>query len=127
MSVSATVSAEFDFLFIHIKYTDKAGEDGDYDRKVSVIEEVDRLLPDLMKTKPDVLVITGDHSTPVAMKGHSWHPVPALLYAPGTVRPDGSKTFGERACQVGGLGHHAMRHLLPLAMAHALKLAKFGA
>jgi 2,3-bisphosphoglycerate-independent phosphoglycerate mutase len=110
-----------------VKYTDKAGEDGDYDRKVSVIEDVDRRLPELMMSRPDVLVITGDHSTPVAMKGHSWHPVPVLLYAPETVRPDGVKRFGERDCQVGGLGRYSMRHLLPLAMAHAGKLAKFGA
>ncbi len=127
MAAPATVGAEYDYLFVHVKYTDKAGEDGDYDRKVAVIEEVDRRLPDLMKAKPDVLVITGDHSTPAALKGHSWHPVPALLYAPGTVRPDGATSFGERSCMTGGLGRHAMRHLLPLAMAHALKLAKFGA
>ncbi len=127
MAAAKTVPREFDYLFVHIKYTDKAGEDGDYDRKVAVIEEVDRHIPDLLTAKPDVLVITGDHSTPAALKAHSWHPVPALLYAPGTVRPDGSKTFGERACQTGGLGHLPMRHLLPIALAHALKLAKFGA
>lgn len=127
MRSAGSVPAGFDYVFVHIKYTDKAGEDGDYDRKVAVIEEVDRCLPDLMKARPDVLVITGDHSTPVALKSHSWHPVPALLCAPGTVRPDGAKTFGERACQTGGLGRLPMRHLLPLALAHALKLAKFGA
>ncbi len=127
MSVPATVSKEHDFLFIHVKYTDKAGEDGDYDRKVAAIEEVDRRLPDLMKANPDVLVITGDHSTPASLKAHSWHPVPVLLYAPGTVRPDGVTSFGERECQRGGLGRYPMRHLLPLALAHAMKLAKFGA
>jgi len=127
MAAAALVPKEFDYLFVHIKYTDKAGEDGNYDWKVEVIEEVDRNLPALMKAKPDVLVITGDHSTPAILKSHSWHPVPALLYAPGTVRPDGSKTFGERACQIGGMGRLPMRHLLPIALAHALKLAKFGA
>jgi 2,3-bisphosphoglycerate-independent phosphoglycerate mutase len=127
MAAAGRVPAEYDYLFVHIKYTDKAGEDGDYDRKLQVIEEVDQNLPALMKAKPDVLVITGDHSTPVALKAHSWHTVPALLYAPGTVRPDGSKTFGERACQCGGMGRLPMRHLLPIAMAHALKLAKYGA
>ncbi len=127
MKAVAAVPKEYDFVFAHIKYTDKAGEDGDYDRKVAVIEEVDRHMPDLMKARPDVLVITGDHSTPASLKSHSWHPVPALLYAPGTVRPDRSRSFGERACQTGGLGRYPMRHLLPLAMAHALKLAKFGA
>ena len=127
MKAAGKVPREYDYVFVHIKYTDKAGEDGDYDRKVSVIEEVDRNLPALLKGKPDVLVITGDHSTPAALKAHSWHPVPALLYAPGTVRPDGSKSFGERACQVGGMGRLPMRHLLPIALAHAQKLAKFGA
>lgn len=127
MAAAGAAPAEYDYLFVHIKYTDKAGEDGNYDGKLAVIEEVDSHLPALMKAKPDVLVITGDHSTPVALKAHSWHPVPALLYAPGTVRPDGSTTFGERACQSGGLGRLPMRHLLPIALAHALKLAKFGA
>jgi len=127
MAAAGSAPKEFDYLFVHIKYSDKAGEDGDYDRKVAVIEEVDRHLPSLMQAKPDVLVITGDHSTPAVLKSHSWHPVPALLYSPGTVLPDGSKSFGERACQVGGLGRLPMRHLLPIALAHAQKLAKFGA
>jgi 2,3-bisphosphoglycerate-independent phosphoglycerate mutase len=127
MAAAKSAPREFDYLFVHIKYTDKAGEDGDYDRKVAVIEEVDQHLPTLMQAKPDVLVITGDHSTPAILKAHSWHPVPALLFAPVTALPDGCRSFGERACQVGGLGRLPMRHLLPLALAHALKLAKFGA
>lgn len=127
MRMAGNVPSEYDYIFVHIKYTDKAGEDGDYNRKVAVIEEVDKHLPDLMQARPDVLVITGDHSTPAALKSHSWHPVPALLYAPGTVRPDGSKSFGERACQTGGMSRLPMRHLLPIALAHALKLNKFGA
>lgn len=127
MAAPVSVGKEFDFLFIHVKYTDKAGEDGDYDRKVAVIEEVDRRLPNLMQCHPDVLVITGDHSTPAVLRAHSWHPVPVMLYAPGTVRQDGTMSFGERACLGGGLGRHQMRHLLPLALAHAMKLVKFGA
>jgi 2,3-bisphosphoglycerate-independent phosphoglycerate mutase len=127
LSAAAATPREYDYLFVHIKYTDKAGEDGNYEWKKQVIEEVDEHLPKLMASKPDVLVITGDHSTPAALKAHSWHPVPALLYAPGTVRPDRSTEFGERACQVGGMGRLPMRHLLPIALAHAGKLAKFGA
>jgi 2,3-bisphosphoglycerate-independent phosphoglycerate mutase len=127
MAAAGAAPKEYDYLFVHIKYTDKAGEDGKYDWKVEVIEEVDRNLPSLMKAEPDVLVITGDHSTPAILKSHSWHPVPALLWAPETARPDNSKTFGERACQTGGMGRLPMRHLLPIALAHALKLAKFGA
>ena len=117
----------FDFLFIHVKYTDKAGEDGDFDRKVEVIEQVDALLPILMAAKPDVLVITGDHSTPAALKQHSWHPVPALLYAPATARPDYLAKFDEDHCRCGGFGRMPLRYLMQLALAHAMKLEKFGA
>jgi 2,3-bisphosphoglycerate-independent phosphoglycerate mutase len=117
---------DFDFFFVHIKKTDSAGEDGDFMRKVKVIEEVDSIIPGIMSLKPDVLVITGDHSTPAAMKSHSWHELPLLLYAD-NIRKDRVAEFGERACMSGGLGH--MRHLdiMPLAMAHADKLTKYGA
>lgn len=117
----------FDYLFIHVKYTDKYGEDGNFDAKVGVIEEVDTLLPILLQARPDVLVITGDHSTPAALKQHSWHPIPGLLYAPETVRPDNLPTFDESHCRYGGLGHLPLRMLMQLALAHAMKLAKFGA
>jgi 2,3-bisphosphoglycerate-independent phosphoglycerate mutase len=118
--------ANFDFFFIHIKGADTAGEDGDYDRKVKVIEEVDRTLPVLLDLKPDVVVVTGDHSTPALLKGHSWHPVPALLYSK-VCRSDKATEFSESACLTGGLGRIAATALLPLAMANALKLTKYGA
>jgi len=110
----------------HTKYTDTAGEDGDFDRKVRVIEEVDGQLPRVLALKPDVLVVTGDHSTPAILKGHSWHPVPFLLYS-STCRPDGIAEFGERACGRGGLGLFPSINVLPLALAHAGKLVKYGA
>jgi 2,3-bisphosphoglycerate-independent phosphoglycerate mutase len=116
----------YNFFFIHIKGADAAGEDGDFKRKVSVIEEVDRALPRLLTLKPDVVVITGDHSTPAAMSAHSWHPVPCLLYS-AWCRPDRLAKFGESACRQGGLGLMPATSLMPLAMAHALKLTKFGA
>ena len=94
---------DYDYFFFHVKRTDSAGEDGDFDRKVSIIEKVDRLLPRILALKPDVLVITGDHSTPAKMKSHSWHPVPVLLWSK-RCRPDLVKTFGERACMAGALG-----------------------
>ncbi|HEY3291814.1 MAG TPA: 2,3-bisphosphoglycerate-independent phosphoglycerate mutase [Anaerolineae bacterium] len=118
---------QFDFLFIHVKYTDSRGEDGNFDAKLKVIEEVDAALPTLMAFKPDVLIITGDHSTPSQLKSHSWHPVPLLLWAPGTVRRDRSVVFGEREASTGGLGTFHARDIMTLALAHAQRLAKYGA
>ncbi len=118
---------DFDFFFIHIKATDSRGEDGDFKAKVKVIETVDAALPTLLAAKPDVLLVTGDHSTPAKLKSHSWHPVPLLLWAPGTVRPDTETVFGERMCARGGLGTFPTPELMPLALAHAGRLAKYGA
>ena len=118
--------AEFDFFYVHVKRTDTAGEDGDFAAKVAAIEEVDRALPALVALRPDVLAVTGDHSTPAALRAHSWHPVPVLLWAK-TCRPDTVTTFGERFCAAGGLGHLPGRELLPVMLAHGGRLTKFGA
>ena len=117
---------DYDFFFIHYKHTDKAGEDGDFEAKVAYIEEADAALPALENIGPDVLTVTADHSTPSAMKVHSWHPVPVLLSAR-TVRRDAVAEFNEIACIQGGLGLRPSTHLIPLALAHAGRLAKFGA
>jgi 2,3-bisphosphoglycerate-independent phosphoglycerate mutase len=117
---------DFDFLFIHIKATDAAGEDGDFARKVQVIEEVDRELPAILDLNPDVIVVTGDHSTPAMVKGHSWHPVPALLCSK-VCRPDKATEFSESAGLTGGMGRIPAKTLMTLAMANAFKLTKFGA
>jgi 2,3-bisphosphoglycerate-independent phosphoglycerate mutase len=118
---------DYDFFFIHVKKPDKAGEDGDFPTKVKSIEAVDAALPGLLEAEPDVLVVTGDHSTPWALANHSWHPVPTLLYS-AHCRPDSVKTFGERACLAGGLGpRFPASSLMPLAMANALRIEKFGA
>ncbi|MBD3276456.1 MAG: 2,3-bisphosphoglycerate-independent phosphoglycerate mutase [Candidatus Marinimicrobia bacterium] len=124
----STVEAMKDhtFVFAHFKYTDKTGEDGDIDAKVSRIEEMDAALPTLLDGKPDVLLITGDHSTPAPMKAHSWHPVPVLLHGPYLRGKDGDR-FIERNCMTGQLGRIQSKELLPMAMAHAGKLAKYGA
>ncbi len=125
------VAAEFwdayDFFFIHIKKTDSKGEDGDFAGKASIIESVDAALPSLLSLKPDVIAVTGDHSTPARMSVHSWHPVPLLLWAPATVRPDRQERFGERACEQGGLGTFPATDLLPIMLAHAGRLQKYGA
>jgi len=118
---------DYDFFFIHIKKTDSKGEDGDFVGKAKIIESVDQALPQLLDLHPDVLIITGDHSTPARMKTHSWHPVPFLLSAPATARPDDQRSFGERACGHGGLGDFPSMNTLPLALAHAGRLEKFGA
>ncbi len=116
----------YDFFFVHIKKTDSYGEDGNFQGRVSVIEAVDQALPALLDLKPDVLVITGDHSTPAALKRHSWHPVPILLAA-NTARRDPNTAFGETACITGSLGHIRHVDIMPLALAHALRLGKYGA
>ena len=118
--------ADYDFFFFHVKKTDSAGEDGDFERKVEVIEHFDRVLPQILALQPDVVIVTGDHSTPAKWKAHSWHELPVLLWSR-YVRPDGVKTFGERACMQGGLGHIRHVDLMPLALAHARRLTKFGA
>lgn len=118
--------ADYDFFFLHIKGTDSAGEDGDFEGKVRIIEEVDKALPGLTGLKPDVIVVTSDHSTPALLKGHSWHPLPIVLYSR-WCRPDRVEEFSERACISGGLGRFAATQIMPLAMANALKLNKFGA
>jgi len=118
---------DYDFFFVHIKKTDSMGEDGNFDGKVNIIEGVDKALPELLSLSPDVLIITGDHSTPAVMKSHSWHPVPLLLWSPGVNIPDQETQFGERACARGGLGTFQATDLMLLALAHAGRLAKYGA
>jgi 2,3-bisphosphoglycerate-independent phosphoglycerate mutase len=118
--------AEHDFFFFHVKKTDSYGEDGNFDAKVHVIEEADAALSDILELSPDVVLITGDHSTPWALKSHSWHEVPVLLWSR-FIRPDPVDAFGERPCMAGGLGHMRHMDLVPLMMAHAGRLTKFGA
>jgi len=117
---------DYDFFFVHIKWTDSAGEDGDFARKVRVIEEVDTLLPRILELNPDVLVVCGDHSTPALLKSHSWHPVPMMLYSP-YCRYDSVAEFSERGCARGALGQIPATNIMPLALANALRLTKFGA
>ena len=116
----------FDFFFFHVKKTDSAGEDGDFDAKVKVIEETDTFIPQILELNPDVLIITGDHSTPSALKSHSWHELPILFYAK-NIRRDTVASFGEVACMQGGLGHIRHTDIMPLALAHADRLTKYGA
>ena len=118
--------ADYDFFFFHVKKTDSAGEDGDFERKVEVIEHLDRVLPEILDLGPDVVIVTGDHSTPAVWKSHSWHELPMLLWS-NYVRRDATTAFGERPCMAGGLGHIRHVDLLPLAMANAGRLTKFGA
>lgn len=117
---------DFDFFFIHFKKTDSYAEDGNFDAKVKTIEEVDQWIGQIRKLHPDVVVVTGDHSTPSVLKSHSWHPVPALLWSK-YCRPDEVTTFEERTCIRGSMGRMPTKHLIFLALANALRLKKFGA
>jgi 2,3-bisphosphoglycerate-independent phosphoglycerate mutase len=116
----------YDFFFLHYKYTDSTGEDGNFAAKVEMIERLDAEIPHIRALYPDVLIVTGDHSTPSKLRSHSWHPVPVLLWAP-TCRPDPVIEFGESYCLRGGLGQLQAMYLMPLAMAHAGRLGKYGA
>lgn len=117
---------DYDFFFVHVKYTDSRGEDGDFDAKVKVIEEVDNLLPILTDLRPDVMTITADHSTPSVLKAHSWHPVPVLVHGK-YARIDEVRAFNEIACIKGTLGRQPMINLMPIVLANALRLQKYGA
>ena len=118
--------ADFDFFYLHVKKTDTAGENGDFEGKVRAIEEVDGLLPRLTALKPDVIIVSGDHSSPAVLKSHSWHPVPTLLYGR-YVRADGIAEFGERACAHGSLGVLPAKDVMPIALANAGRIAKYSA
>jgi 2,3-bisphosphoglycerate-independent phosphoglycerate mutase len=122
----AKVWKDFDFFFLHFKYTDSTGEDGNFPAKVEMIEKLDEVVPQIRALKPDVFIVTGDHSTPSKMKSHSWHPVPTLLLA-NNCRTDEVTHFDERNCLRGGLGQFEAKHLMLLAMAHAGRLGKYGA
>ena len=117
----------YDFFFLHVKKTDSYGEDGNFDSKVKVIEETDKLVSRLTDLNPDVIIVTGDHSTPSLLKYHSWHPVPVLLYSK-YCRSDNCKSFGERELMKGGLGSRfPAEDIMPVALANAKRLEKFGA
>ena len=117
---------EFDFFFVHFKYTDSTGEDGDFTAKVRRIEELDASIPKFMALEPTVMIVTGDHSTPSFLRAHSWHPVPTLLVSD-CCRPDLATGFDESTCISGGLGQFEARHLMTLALANADRLGKYGA
>ncbi|MGH2683626.1 MAG: 2,3-bisphosphoglycerate-independent phosphoglycerate mutase [Actinomycetota bacterium] len=115
-----------DFFFLHYKDADSAGEDGNRSEKVAAIERLDAAVPDLLALEPDVVVVTGDHATPSQLAAHSWHPVPVLLWSPRCGRDDVER-FGERWCLRGGLGRRASMELMPIVLANAGRLAKYGA
>ena len=116
----------YDFFYLHVKKTDTAGEDGDFFGKVHAIEEVDALVPRLLALKPDVIIVSGDHSSPALLRSHSWHPVPTLLYSR-YVRADHIAEFGEGACARGSLGILPAKDIMPIALANALRITKYGA
>lgn len=117
---------DFEFFFFHLKEPDARGEDGDFEGKVASLEKIDSLIPEILKLEPDVVAVTGDHSTPSTLKSHSWHPNPILIFSR-YVRTDSVTRFTERECVLGGLGRISALSLMPLLLANALKMRKFGA
>ena len=118
---------DYDFFYVHAKRCDTAGEDGDANHKGTLIEEADGVVARILSQKPDAVMVTGDHSTPCVLKAHSWHPVPVVIWSP-QCRPDGVNKFGERQCLQGALGpRFPATDLMTLLLAHAGRLAKFGA
>jgi 2,3-bisphosphoglycerate-independent phosphoglycerate mutase len=126
IDVLASQWDRFDFFFIHFKYTDSSGEDGDFDAKVKRIEELDSFIPRVTALRPTVLIVTGDHSTPSLLKSHSWHPVPTVLVS-SVCRTDRVAAFGENEVLAGGMGLFEAKYLMPLALANAGRLGKYGA
>ncbi len=117
---------DYDFFFIHFKYTDSTGEDGNFDAKVERIEQLDAIMPRIGGLNPAVTIVTGDHSTPAYLKSHSWHPVPTLLVSD-CCRPDPCRQFSESESTRGGLGQFEAKYLMPLALANAGRMGKYGA
>jgi len=126
LTILADSWVEHDYFFLHHKYTDSAGEDGDRARKIAAIEQLDAVVPQLRELEPDVIVVSGDHATPSQMAAHSWHPVPALVWSKRAGRDDVER-FGERWCRAGGLGLRPTKDLMPVLLANAGRLAKYGA
>ncbi len=125
-TLRSVYNGRYDFFFIHIKKTDSFGEDGNLEGKIKVIEEVDANLPLVLGLEPDVLVVTGDHSTPCALKSHSWHPVPFLIHSK-VCGTDNAQAFCESECDRGGLGVFPANKIMEIALANAGKLKKHGA
>ncbi|SVA25131.1 uncharacterized protein METZ01_LOCUS77985 [marine metagenome] len=117
--------AKHDFFFIHYKPADAAGEDGDFDRKVECLEELDPFIPEILALDPDVLMVAGDHATPAIMAAHSWHPVPFMLHSKLTMG-QGVPTFDEKACALGAIGNIPATSVMVLGLSHAGKMTKFG-
>jgi 2,3-bisphosphoglycerate-independent phosphoglycerate mutase len=118
----------YDFFYLHVKKSDSYGEDGNFEKKVEILSEVDRFIPDILSLNPDVFVITGDHSTPSAMKSHSWHPLPIIISAKYAEKANTYvKKFCERECMNGALGIFPAINVMPLVLSYAGKLDKFGA
>lgn len=126
MDVLAENWDKYDFFFIHYKYTDSTGEDGNFAEKVARTEDFDKAIPRVLDLQPTVLIVTGDHSTPAKLASHSWHPVPTLL-ASDVCRSDTATAFGEKQCLAGGLGQFEAKYLMPLALSNAGRMGKYGA
>ena len=127
VDLTRTAMQDHDFAFVHFKTTDSRGEDGDFDGKVEHIELADQTLERLLEIGFDVVMVTGDHSTPATYRAHSWHPIPVLVHGPDCRVNASQDGFGETACLTGALGPLLSMDVLPVVLAHAGRLAKYGA
>jgi len=114
-ALAADALADFEALYVHIKGPDVPAHDGRAEDKRDVITAIDRaffaeVLPRL--GRETVVAVTADHSTSCVRKAHTADPVP-LVAAGGSVTPDGSTSFGERACAEGSLGELLGPQILP--------------
>jgi 2,3-bisphosphoglycerate-independent phosphoglycerate mutase len=126
LAILSQAWGDYDYFFVHHKATDSAGEDGDRPRKIAAIERLDAAIPSILELVPDVIMVSGDHSTPTQMAAHSWHPVPVVVWGRRCGR-DGASRFGERWFLGGGLGLRPMRTMMPILLANAGRLQKYGA
>lgn len=126
LSILSGAWDDYDYFFFHHKATDSAGEDGNRPAKIAAIERLDAAIPAIRALHPDVLMVSGDHSTPTQMAAHSWHPVPVVIWGQRCGR-DGTSRFGERWCLGGGLGIRPMKTMMPILLASAGRLQKYGA
>ncbi|MFW6123943.1 MAG: 2,3-bisphosphoglycerate-independent phosphoglycerate mutase [Acidobacteriota bacterium] len=118
--------SKYNFFYVHVKKTDSYGEDGNFEAKKEIIEKTDSFIPVILELKPEVIVVTSDHSTPCLLKSHSWHPNPFLIFSQ-TTQIDKVEKFTEKECSQGYLGRFPSLYAMPLMLAHAGKMVKFGA
>lgn len=99
--------AEYPLVYVHIKWTDIPGHDGNFKEKVKVIEAIDKKL-EVFKKFDGIVVVTTDHITSVEFRTHMPGKVPLLIFGKGK---DKVKTFDEFSVKKGRLKNYNPRKL----------------